>query len=213
MKRVLLTTILTFAIVLGAIGKNVIAVLPYNINYDGRIPKRLDSINLALIKSQESKFYQASMINYLTKYNSKRRFRKASTSILSQSQVSALLIEKGLTDKDLAMLTNEKLAEILNVSHVVRGSATRTFIMSEELSAGIQAVSILTGNQGVLPTATSTVNVINTLENVNDNNTVYSRQFRRSTSATRSDEQSIRYELSASSRKMLRIMRRNMKNS
>lgn len=208
MRRILLTTVLTFALALGAIGKDVIAVLPYNISYDGRIPDRLTKDQMDLTKSQESKFYQASMINYLSKYNNRRRFRKANASVLSQGQVTALLIEKGLTEADLHKFTNTKLAELLGVNHVVRGTATRTFIMSEELAAGIQVVSVLTGNVGAFPTATSSINVINSLENLKDNNVIYSRQYRRNTSVTRSDEQSIKHEQAFSARRMMRALKR-----
>ena len=105
-------------------------------------------------------------------------------------------------------LTNSQLAEILGINHVVRGSATRTFIMSDEMSLGITAVSVITGGQVPLINSTSNISIINSLENITENNIVFSKQFNRVTSATRSDEQNLRDTFRYSARKMFKALRK-----
>jgi hypothetical protein len=79
--------------------------------------------------------------------------------------------------------------------------------MSDEMSLGITAVSILTNQQ--LMNATSNINIINSLEEVNGDGTIFSRQFMRTTSATRSDDQSLRDAFRKSSRRMFKIMKKS----
>lgn len=182
-----------------------IAVLPYKIAYEGRIPKKYTPEQIEESRLQEGRSYQASMINYLTKMNRKRSNLELDVTILGQSQIDALIAKHTITTAGLDSLTNEQLAEILGITHVVRGTATRTFIMSDELSLGITAVSILT--QQPMINATSNISIISSLEDVASSGTLFSRQFNRTTSATRSDEQSLRDAFRKSSRRMFRELR------
>ena len=148
------------------------------------------------------------MINYLVKMNAKNKNEKLNAKVLSQGQIEALMLQKNITTKQLDTLTNSQLAEILGINHVVRGSATRTFIMSDEMSLGITAVSVITGGQVPLINSTSNISIINSLENITENNIVFSKQFNRVTSATRSDEQNLRDTFRYSARKMFKALRK-----
>jgi len=205
MKRYLLLSALLFCLLMTGFAATTIGVLPYKIAYDGRIPKKYTAEQIEANRIQDGRSYQASMINYLTKMNNKRSNKELDVTVLSQRQIDALIAEHNLTTAQLDSLTNEQLAEILGITHVVNGSATRTFIMSDELSLGISAVSILTGQPMI--NATANISLISTLEDVETNGTVFSRQFNRTTSATRSDEQSLRDAFRKSSRRMFRALR------
>jgi hypothetical protein len=206
--KVIVLPILLILSTFSIYGNPTIAVLPYKITYEGRIPKKFTPEDLIKAKEMESRYYQNSMTNYLVKMNSKRRNRKMNIKILSIQQVDALLKEKNLSYKSLDSLSNEQLTEILGVTHVVRGVANRTFIMSDELSLGITAVSILTNGAIPMFNATSSINIINSLENTQIGTMVWSKQFIRNSSATHSDEQSLRDTFRYSSRKMMKMYRR-----
>lgn len=205
MKKYMLLSTLLFGLLMSAFATTTIGVLPYKIAYEGRIPKKYTVEQIEANRLQDGRSYQASMINYLTKMNRKRSNVALDVTVLSQHQIDGLLAEKGITTQQLDSLTNEELAETLGITHVVLGSATRTFIMSDELSLGISAVSILTGQPMI--NATANISLISTLEDVESNGTVFSRQFNRTTSATRSDEQSLRDAFRKSSRRMFRALR------
>lgn len=205
MKKIILLSALFFGILMPVFASTTIAVLPYKIAYEGRIPKKYTPEQIEESRLQEGRSYQASMINYLTKMNRKRSNLELDVTILGQSQIDALIAKHTITTAGLDSLTNEQLAEILGITHVVRGTATRTFIMSDELSLGITAVSILT--QQPMINATSNISIISSLEDVASSGTLFSRQFNRTTSATRSDEQSLRDAFRKSSRRMFRELR------
>jgi hypothetical protein len=205
MKRIILLSAFFIGYLMPAFASTTIAVLPYKISYEGRIPKKFTPELIASSQLQEGRSYQASMINYLTKMNRKRSNQELDVTVLSQGQIDALIAKRNLSAGQLDSLTNEQLAEVLGISHVVRGSATRTFIMSDELSLGITAVSILTSQPMI--NATSNISIINSLEDIQASGTVFSRQFNRTTSATRSDDQSLRDAFRKSSRRMFRELR------
>ena len=208
MKKIILLSIVFFSFIFIGVSETVIAVLPYKIVYEGRIPKKFTPELIESSAKSEGKSYQLSMINYLVKMNAKNKNEKLNAKVLSQGQIEALMLQKNITTKQLDTLTNSQLAEILGINHVVRGSATRTFIMSDEMSLGITAVSVITGGQVPLINSTSNISIINSLENITENNIVFSKQFNRLTSATRSDEQNLRDTFTYSARKMFKALRK-----
>ncbi len=208
MKKIILLSIVFFYFIFIGVSETVIAVLPYKIVYEGRIPKKFTPELIESSAKSEGKSYQLSMINYLVKMNAKNKNEKLNAKVLSQGQIEALMLQKNITTKQLDTLTNSQLAEILGINHVVRGSATRTFIMSDEMSLGITAVSVITGGQVPLINSTSNISIINSLENITENNIVFSKQFNRLTSATRSDEQNLRDTFTYSARKMFKALRK-----
>ena len=203
-------TALLFVLFLGAFtslfAQKTIAVLPYKISYEGRIPKKFTPEDITENQLQDGRNYQASMINYLSKMSYKRSNLLVDATVLSQMELNALIAKNKLTMEQLDSMTNEQIADTLGVSHIVRGSAIRTFIMSDEMSLGISAVSILTNQQ--IMNATSHINIINSLEEVKGDGTIFSRQFLRTTSATRSDDQTLRDAFRKSSRRMFKTMKK-----
>ncbi|NQW42920.1 MAG: hypothetical protein HQ463_05760 [Bacteroidetes bacterium] len=208
MKKIILLSIVFFSFIFIGVSETVIAVLPYKIGYEGRIPKIFSSELIESSTKSEGKSYQLSMINYLVKMNSKNKNKKLNAKVLSQGQTEALMLQKNISTKQLDTLTNSQLAEILGINHVVRGSATRTFIMSDEMSLGITAVIVITGGQAPLINSTSNISIINSLENITESNVVFSKQFNRVTSATRSDEENLRDTFRYSARKMFKTLRK-----
>lgn len=201
MKKTLLLSLLFVVMLLPAFGQTTIAVLPYKISYEGRIPQKYTPEMITEMQEQDGQNYQSSMINSLTRMSLKRSKMAMDVSILSQGQIEGLLAAHKMTYAQLDNMTNEQIADSLGVTHVVRGTATRTFVMSDEMSLGITAVNILT-NSG-MTNITSQINLFNTLEEAKGN-TVFSRGFVRTTSAMRSDDQSLRDTFRKSSRKMFK---------
>lgn len=205
MKRLCTLLAIMMIGIIPASAATIIAVLPYKISYEGRVPTKFTAEELAASRLQDGRNYQASMINYLHKMNRKRSNIALDVTILSQGQIDALLTRHNLTASQLDSLTNTEIAGILGVTHVVRGSATRTFIMSDELSLGITAVGVLTKQP--LPAPTSAINIINSLENVQSNSTLFSREFNRNTTALHSDDQSLRDTFRKASRRMFKALK------
>lgn len=182
-------------------GQTTIVVLPYRVSYEGRIPKKYTPEMVADFQEQDGVNYQTSMVNSLTRMSLKRSKMALDVSVLSLGQIEGLLTVKKMTYQQLATMTNEQIADSLGVTHVVRGTVTRTFIMSDELSIGMTAVGVLT-NQNMI-NITSQINLFNSLEEAHGN-TAFSRGFVRTTSAVRSDDQSLRDTFRKSSRKMFK---------
>lgn len=206
MKKIALLSLVFLGIITPAIAQKTIAVLPYKITYDGRIPKKYTPEDITEHQLQDGRNYQASMINSLSRLSYKRSNLPLDITVLGQMELEGLLATKKLTLEQLDSMTDEQIADTLGVSHIVRGSAVRMFIMSDEMSLGVTAVSILT-NQPLM-NATSNINIINSLEEANGDGTIFSRQYMRSTSATRSDDQSLRDTFRKSSRRMFKTMKK-----
>ncbi len=201
MKQILLLSILFVGGLLPLSAQTTIAVLPYAISYEGRVPQKYTPEMIAEMQEQDGQNYQSSMINSLTRISLKRSNLAADVTVLSLGQMEGLLLLKKMTYQQLATMTNEQIADSLGVTHVIRGTATRTFIMSDEMSLGMTAIGVIT-NQHVI-NITSQINLINTLEE-SAGTTLFSRGFVRTTSAVRSDDQSLRDTFRKSSRKMFK---------
>ena len=206
MKKTILLRLLLIGMIYPALAQKTIAVLPYKISYEGRIPKKYTPEDIAENQLQDGRNYQASMINSLSRLSYKRSNLPLDVTVLGQMELEGLIASKKLTIEQLDSMTDKQIADTLGVTHIVRGTAIRTFIMSDEMSLGITAVSILTNQQ--LMNATSNINIINSLEEVNGDGTIFSRQFMRTTSATRSDDQSLRDAFRKSSRRMFKTMKK-----
>jgi hypothetical protein len=201
MKKILLLLILFVGGLIPLFAQTTVAVLPYTISYEGRVPQKYTPEMIAEMQEQDGQNYQSSMINSLTRISLKRSNLAADVTVLSLGQMEGLLLVKKMTYQQLATMTNEQIADSLGVTHVIRGTATRTFIMSDEMSLGMTAIGVIT-NQNVI-NITSQINLINALEE-RAGTTLFSRGFIRTTSAVRSDDQSLRDTFRKSSRKMFK---------
>lgn len=207
MKKALLTSIVVFGFAITAFSSITIAVLPYSVNYQGRIPRKFETPEqIAEARLQDGENYQTSMINFLTKMANKRKYAYLDINVIGQIQIDAMLRKAGI-DAAVTTLTNDQIAEALGVTHVVRGALTRTFIMSEELALGVGVVGVLSGQP--VNTATSSMNITNSLEEMSSNAVVFSRQAVRSTKATRGDQSALRSAFRGSSRAMLRKIKKS----
>lgn len=206
MKKALLTFAFFLAISINGFGQITIAVLPYSVNYDGRIPKKMTPELITAARVEDATTYQTSMINYLTRMSNKKKYAYLDINVLGQVQIDAMLLKSGI-DAAVTTLTNQQLAEALGVTHVVRGRVSRTFIMSDEASMGLGAIGVLTGQP--VYNATSSLNITNTLENMSTNRATYSQQAIRTTKATRTDESALRSTFRQSARRMGRKLKKD----
>ena len=206
MKNFLLASVASLAFAFTGLCSVTIAVLPYSVNYQGRIPKKMTPELLEQARIQDGENYQTSMINYLTKMSNKRKYLYLDINVIGQVQIDAMLLKAGI-DAQVSTLTNAEMAEALGVSHVIRGAVTRTYIMSDEASLGLGAVGVLTGQQ--VYNATSSLNVTNTLIDIELNRTAFSQQATRTTKATRSDQRALRSIFRQSARRIGRKLKRN----
>ena len=90
MKKALLTSIAVVLFAFAGICSISIAVLPYDINYQGRIPNKYTQEQLQEMRSQEGENYQTSMINYLTKMSNKRKYAYLDIHVIGQVQIDAM---------------------------------------------------------------------------------------------------------------------------
>ena len=183
-----------------------IAVLPYTVNYQGRIPSKLSQEQLEESRAQESENYQISMINYLTQMANRKKYLHLDINVIGQVQIDAMLNKAGI-DTLVSSLTNAEIAEAIGVSHVMRGAVTKTFIMSDEASLALGAVGVLTGEP--IYNATSSLNITNTLVDMDNNRTAFSQQGTRTTKATRTDQRALRSVFRQSARRIGRKLKRN----
>ena len=206
MKKIVLASIASVLFAFTGMCSITIAVLPYTVNYQGRIPSKLSQEQLEESRAQESENYQISMINYLTQMANRKKYLHLDINVIGQVQIDAMLNKAGI-DTLVSSLTNAEIAEAIGVSHVMRGAVTKTFIMSDEASLALGAVGVLTGEP--IYNATSSLNITNTLVDMDNNRTAFSQQGTRTTKATRTDQRALRSVFRQSARRIGRKLKRN----
>lgn len=192
----------SFFLSLASYATTTIAVLPYKVFYDGRIPKKYTPEQLEEKRVQDAENYQQLMISYLLKTQQKRKYNFQDVVILGQDQIAAILDKNGITAAKLDSLTNQDLERILGVTHVLRGTANRNFIMSDEMSLGMSAIGVVSGRS--MYNVTSQINISNSLNDIKTNRLVVTKFYTRSTTATRSDERVLRYTFRNTSKKIFK---------
>ena len=121
--------------------------------------------------------------------------------MIGQVQIDAMLRAKGI-DTTAESMTNAQIAEAIGVTHVVRGSVTRTFLLSEGEAVGVGVINVLNGN--LQSAITSTLFVRHSIgDSFNDGN-VYSMQTTRTTKNTRPHQRALRDTFRKASRRSLR---------
>lgn len=205
MKKAILSAVAIVLLAFTGMCSISIAVLPYDVNYQGRIPAKLTQEQLQERRAQEGENYQTSMINYLTKMANKRKYEHLDINVIGQVQIDAMLRKAGI-DTLVSTMTDAEIAEAIGVTHVLRGAVTKTFIMSDEASLGLGAVGVLTGQP--VYNATSSLNITNTLVDMEVNRTAFSQQATRTTKATRSDQRALQSVFRQSSRRIGRKLKR-----
>jgi hypothetical protein len=114
-----------------------VAVLPVEMVFTGKAPKRLTAEDIMLIEEGESLAFQVTLYNYLLDRSSLRRQRPIWISIQPIERTNQLLTEQGLTIRDTWLLPPGELAEMLDVDAVVRTRVRKTRYLSDLASYGL----------------------------------------------------------------------------
>jgi hypothetical protein len=208
MKNIVLTSIITFAFVLTGLCSVTIAVLPYSVEYTGRIPKKLDTPEKILdARRLDGENYQTAMIDQLTRISKKKKYMYMDINVIGQVQIDAMLRQKGI-DTTASSMTNAEISEAIGVTHVVRGTVVRSFILSEAEAIGVGIINVLSGgdNQRAI---TSTITVRHsTGDNLMDGN-VYNLTTTRTTRNTRPHQRALGDTFRKAARRSLRNSKKN----
>ena len=114
-----------------------VAVLPVEMVFTGKAPRRLTAEDIMLIEEGESLAFQASLYNYLLDRSSLHRRRPIWISIQPIDRTNQLLAEEGLAIRDTWVLPAEELTEVLGVDAVVRTRVRKTRYLSDLASFGV----------------------------------------------------------------------------
>jgi hypothetical protein len=209
MKKILLTSLVTFAFALTGFCSVTIAVLPYSVQYEGRIPKKLDTPEKILeATTLDGENYQTAMIDQLTRIAKKKKYMFLDINVIGQVQIDAMLRQKGI-DTVASSMTNAEIAEAIGVTHVVRGTITRIFILSEAEAVGVGVINVLSGGNTSQRAITSTITVRHsTGDNLMDGN-VYNLRANRTTRNTRPHQRALRDTFRKAARRSLRNIKKN----
>lgn len=209
MKKFVLTSIVTLAFALTGLCSVTIAVLPYSVEYQGRIPKKLDTPEkLEEARTLDGESYQTAMIDQLTRIAKKKKYMFLDINIIGQVQIDAMLRQKGI-DTTASSMTNAEIAEAIGVTHVVRGTVTRTFILSEAEAVGVGIINVLSNNGSNQRAITSSIWVRHsTGDNLTDGN-VYNMRVTRTTRNTRPHQRALRDTFRKAARRTLRKIKKN----
>ena len=97
MKKILLTSIITLAFAITGLCSVTIAVLPYSVQYEGRIPKKLDTPEkIEEARTLDGENYQTAMIDQLTRMAKKKKYMFLDINVIGQVQIDAMLRQKGI---------------------------------------------------------------------------------------------------------------------
>lgn len=207
MKKIILASIISFAFALTGLCSVTIAVLPYSVQYQGRIPKKLDTPEKILeARTLDGEEYQTAMIEQLTRIAKKKKYAYLDINVIGQVQIDAMLRAKGI-DTTAASMTNAEIAAAIGVTHVVRGSVTRTFFLSEAEAVGIGVINVLSGD--LRSAVTSTLVVRHSMGDSFTDGNVYSMQTSRSTKNTRPHQRALRDTFRKAARRSLRSIHKN----
>lgn len=207
MKKIILASIITFAFALTGICSVTIAVLPYSVQYQGRIPKRLDTPEKILeARTLDGEEYQTAMIEQLNRFAKRKKYAYLDINIIGQVQIDAMLRAKGI-DTLASSMSNAEIAAAIGVTHVVRGSVTRNFILSEGEAVGVGVINVLNGD--LRSAITSTLAIRHSIGDSFTDGNVYSMQTSRSTKNTRPHQRALRDTFRKAARRSLRNISKN----
>lgn len=204
--KLIVTCCLLFVGFAQALAQTSIVVLPYTVRYTGNIPRKLTDEQIIQRQEDDGRKLQADMLQQLQRQQLRRKNAIVDLVVINDGQLEGLLQEHNMTYAMLETMTNEQIADSLNVTHVIRGSMNRTFIMSDELAIGIAAANVLTNSN--MMTITSSMQLVNSLEG-RRGAVVFSRQYARTATPMRTADRSLRDTFRKSARKIYRIARKN----
>lgn len=204
MKKFVLTFIVAIGFALTSFSSITIAVLPYDVTYQGRIPSKLTDEQVEEARIQDGENYQMTMIEYLTSMSKKRKYLALDIHVIGQVQIDAMMRANGI-DTVASSMSDREIADAIGVTHVVRGSVVRNFIMSDAAAFGLNTVGILTGEH--VRAVTSTMVINHSVRDAFVGASVYNRQFARSTTATKPHQRAARDTFRKAARRALKTIK------
>ena len=127
-----------------AVNHHHVAIMPYEMIMNGRIPKDLTEEMIMEIEESESKAFQVSLFNMIHRPQTSGR-NPITVSFQHYDKTNALLSDAGLSLRDSWYQPAEVLCDILGVDAVIKSRVEKTRFLSEEASYGISAASDLFG--------------------------------------------------------------------
>jgi len=121
-----------------------IAVLPYNVEYTGRLPKDLTEADLAEQRHLEALAFQQDLITRIG--HRATRKRELRVNIQAASTTNAHLADAGITLADAQFVPAGELADILGVDALMIAEVRKHRQLSRLESFAASAVSILVNN-------------------------------------------------------------------
>lgn len=206
MRKFILASITIFAFAFTGLCSITIAVLPYTVTYQGRTPDKMTPEQIEEAQIQDGEKFQTSMINYLTNQSKKRKYQFLDIHVIGQVQIDAMLRKQGL-DTIASSLTDREIADAIGVTHVVRGSMTRNFLLTDGEAVGIGMISVLLGDTRRVVTSVITIN--HSVREAFVGASVCSIQASRTTTTIRPDQRAVRDTFRKASRRTLRTLKKN----
>lgn len=115
----------------------VIAILPFEMNYTGRIPKEISKEDLNKIEELESKAFMISYYNEILR-STKSGKKPIRVNIQNYYNTLQLLEGNGISLINSWNIKAEELAEVLQVDAVLRGYVEKNQLLTELESLGIE---------------------------------------------------------------------------
>jgi hypothetical protein len=114
-----------------------IAILPFEMVFRGKKPKKLTEEQIRDIENHESIAFQRSLFNSLC-YQYTRRWNPLSIKIQSVQQTNRILAKHGIDIRESWSLDSQQLARLLRVDAIVRTRVEKKRYMSGLASFGIE---------------------------------------------------------------------------
>ncbi|MEL6989585.1 MAG: hypothetical protein AAGK97_17380 [Bacteroidota bacterium] len=133
--------------------RKTIAVLPYEVVFEGRKPKNITDEEIEAMAIGDSELFQSSLYRHIL--DRVRRKKKFNLRVQNFNDTNALLEKAGISTKDSWTMPSAELANILGVDAVIKSSVyTQRYISdgaSLAIRAGRTAIDLLT--RGPVPGA------------------------------------------------------------
>ena len=113
-----------------------VAVLPFEIDYIGKIPAELSEEELLKAQVQESEAYQQSFQSQILACARKRK-QEITVKLISNKKVMAVLAENGISTEDSWDMSSDELSELIGVDAIIRGSVRTKRLLTNKQSFGI----------------------------------------------------------------------------
>ncbi len=123
-------------------GHRIIAILPFEMIFTGKKPKKLTIPQIRDIEEQESLAFQDSFYTMLM-HQATRSTHPILVEIQAVDTTNHILEKKGITIRDTWEMNSEELAHLLNVDAVVRTRVIKKRFMSGLASFGIEVGNMI----------------------------------------------------------------------